>query len=170
MIETHRSDGANGDWIDIRPNQSLSWAQVRMIGVILAIPAVFIALGFLLAGVWMIIPFSGLELAAAATALWLVSLNGQRREVVRFCGDSVTVEKGRYGCKSRRIFQRHWSRFEVECSNHPWYAPRIILRQHDRQEEIGSFLNEDEKGVLIDELRGLVQKAQRVDADPGAKP
>lgn len=160
MIETHHGDGPNGDWIDIRPNQSLSWGQVRMIGVILAIPAVIIALGFLLAGAWMIVPFSGLELAAVTTALWLVSLNSQKREVVRFSGDSVTIEKGRYGCKSKREFQRHWARFEVECSNHPWYAPRIILRQHNRQEEIGSFLNEEEKGVLIEALRDLVRKAK----------
>lgn len=168
MIETHLADGANGDWIELRPNQSLSWAQIRMIGVILAIPAVFIAVGFLIAGVWMIVPFSGLELAAVTTTLWLVSLNGQKREVVRFSGDSVTVEKGRYGCQSRRTFQRHWSRFEIECSNHPWYAPRIILKQHDRQEEIGAFLSEDEKGILIAELRGLVQNAQRLDAAHGS--
>lgn len=158
MIETHLEDGPGGAWIDIRPNRSLTWRQVQLIGVVLAIPALMIAIGFLLAGAWMIVPFSGLELAAVAIALWLVSLNGQKREVVRFCGDRVTVEKGVYGCNRKRSFQRHWARFEVERSDHPWYAPRIILRQHDRREEIGSFLNEIEKGQLIEELRALVRR------------
>lgn len=158
MVRAHRDSSGTCEWIDIRPDRSLDWGQVRFVLLVMAIPPVLIGAGFALAGAWMILPFSGLELVAVWAALWAVALAGEQREVLRFEPDWVTLEKGRYFPLRRHRFRRQWAHFDLESSDHPWYGPRLFLRQQARSEELGSFLSEEGKRELVTLLRRVVSE------------
>jgi uncharacterized membrane protein len=53
-------------------------------------------------------------------------------------------------------YQRFFTRFLVEAPQHPWYQPRIEIRDRDQRLEIGRFLRADEKRDLIAHLRRMI--------------
>ncbi len=156
MVTTHLLSGSGLSWIDLRPNRALTWRQVQLCMLCIGLPALVIGLGFTLVGGWLVLPFSGMEGIAVCFALWWVSLNCERREVIRFHQDEVVVERGRYRPTYRRQFQRAWSRFEVEAGGSEWQLPRIWLCQSGQREELGTFLNGPERERLVAELRRVV--------------
>ncbi len=161
MVRAHRDSSGACNWIDIRPDRTLSWGQLRVALLVMTILPLVIAVGFTLAGAWVILPLSGLELLAVWLALWAVAVAGEQREVIRFDRDWVTLEKGRYYPLRRRRFRRQAAHFDVESSDHPWYGPRIFLRQTTCSEEIGAFLSEAGKRDLVKMLHGVVAEANQ---------
>ncbi len=168
MVTTHLLSGAGLSWIDLRPNRALTWRQVQLCMLFVGLPALVIGLGFTLVGGWLVLPFSGMEGIAACFALWWVALLCERREVIRFSGDEVVVERGRYRPTYRRRFQRAWSRFEVQQAGSEWDLPRIWLCQSGRREELGTFLNGPERERLVAELRRVVAVHNALSGVPGA--
>ena len=49
-----------------------------------------------------------------------------------------------------------WTRLIVLPQERPWHPLRIFLRGRDSQIEIGTFLNDDDKRILIKHLRQFV--------------
>lgn len=167
MVTTYLLSGPGRSWIDLRPNRALTWRQVQLCMLFVGLPALVIGLGFTLVGGWMVLPFSGLEMVAFCLALWWVSLLCERREVIRFSPGEVVVERGIYRPSYRSRFQRAWSRFEVEESDSEWSLPRIWLCQSGRREELGAFLNWEDRQRLVAELRRLVVVHNAIDGLQG---
>ncbi len=163
MVTTHLLRNPGLSWIDLRPNRALNWRQVQVCMLCVGLPALTIGLGFTLVGGWMVLPFSGLELVAFCFALWFVSLMCERREVIRFDHDDVIVERGIYRPSYIQRFQRAWSRFEIEDSDSEWHMPRIWLCQSGRREELGTFLNWEDRQRLVAELRRVVVVHNAID-------
>ena len=157
MIETRIDESAQSVQYVLRPNQSWTWrANVWFLGVLGAV-SLTIALSFTWMGMWMILPWSVIELSVIACCLWLCVRRGYRQEVIILQPECVLLQKGQRQQPPRisieRTFERFFTRFHVERHAHPWRDPRLQLCYRAEKYEIGAFLPADEKKQLIAALR-----------------
>jgi uncharacterized membrane protein len=147
----------------IGPNASLSergaWAFMGLCSVV----ALGIAVWFVIHGLWMILPFAGLELAALGAALWVAQRRNRYREVVEFRESSVAVEFGVLGrgAGTRLEFPRAWVRCELERGRWRHEPGRLRLGCSGQWIEIGRCLTDDEREELALRFRELLRPATR---------
>ncbi len=130
----------------------------------IAVPLLLISTALATQGLWLVLPFAGLELAALFTALYLVSHAAQRCQVVSIGDAVVTIEKGRDrgncgdkgGPEERFEFARGWVKVELAEATGRWYPPKLWVGASGRRVEIAEFLAEDEKVELAAELHRLL--------------
>lgn len=139
----------------LMPNNSASWQQVQVFLLSLALVMVVIALSFAWAGAWLILPFAGLELAAVVISFYYVSLANTTKEVITFSTDEIKIELGRSKVQHSTCFQRAWTRVIITQSTKPLAIPSILLKCKSHSVEIGTFLNSDDKKLLIQHLKKL---------------
>lgn len=120
-------------------------------GVVAAV-TVAIAGGFALAGAWVILPFSGLELAFLYGVLLLLGRQHGDYERISLQGDRLILESVDSRRARRLEFNRCWTRVVLgrdPVSGHR----RVALKSHGREVEIGRFMNDNERLALAGELR-----------------
>lgn len=164
VITECRNAAVGGDEIRrlvIAPNRSMSWRQTVWFFVSIGAVTLGVASAFAALGLWMILPFAGLELLALGTCLYLVALRGDRREVVSVTSDQVKVEKGRIrrlgaagGPETNEAVSRHWAR--VRCASVAGGPTRLLICASGRHIEVGEFLAEEEKQVLAERIRAII--------------
>lgn len=142
--------------IILRPNISATWHANKLFIYTASAVAVVIATFFFFMGAWLILPFAGLEIMLLVSCLYYFYRHYMRMEVVHFTQDSIHVEKGVRQADDRWQCQRFWARIYVSDAFHPWYPPRIEIHCRGKTIEIGAFLNEEDKNVLVRELRKLI--------------
>jgi uncharacterized membrane protein len=113
---------------------------------------------FALYGYWPVLPFAGLEVIVLGIAFYRCLSRSQLREVVTVGSEVVSVEKGRQQPQQRWECPRAWARVVLERAPIAWYPRRLTVAFQGRRVEIGQFLNEEERGVLADELRQALQR------------
>ncbi len=150
--------------IVLRPNRSWTWrANTYFVGTLLII-SLAIATAFTARGMWVILPFTVLEMSVLLACLYYCVRRTHLQEVLIFSPESLVLERGVNRPQLRVEFQRYFTRFFVRGPRHPWYRQRIALRCRDQEMEIGSFLSGDEKEDLIRQLREMIH---RLEAAPG---
>lgn len=140
-------------------NGSLSRSQA--FGVLLAIGLLMtlIAGGFWAMGLWLVLPFSGLEWLMLASAVRWSLRNSELKEVVTIDPTRVLVERGRRRPEQRFEFQRAWVQLNWRKPKFRSYSGSVELRSHGKQVVLGEFLPETERKKLMQEL-GRILKNQ----------
>jgi uncharacterized membrane protein len=90
----------------VRRNQSLSWRGNKFFIYFMAAISFGIAGMLALQGLWLILPFAGLEILALTLGLYMCSLRCRDQEVVTIDDDLVMVEKGRQKPSETWQFER----------------------------------------------------------------
>jgi uncharacterized membrane protein len=146
----------DGTWrFELLPNRSSSWAQTRRFLMVIALLNGLIALLFAWQGLWLVLPFSGLEVAALGASLYCCSRATYRRELILVEGGRVVVLRGAERIECRDEFAR-------ACVGLKWQAvgeggrSRRLLGSHGRFSEIGAFLGETERRQLAGDLGRLL--------------
>lgn len=147
--------------IVIGPNASLSvrhaWQFMALIsGVSLAIAAVMVA-----QGLWMVLPFTGLELMAVGAALWVAMRRNAYREVLVFGERNLRFEFGDIGRgpTASLEFARSATRVWLE-SGHTRHAPtRLILSAAGQRVLLGRCLTDEERERLYWRIKQLLTPA-----------
>lgn len=142
--------------ITIRPNSSLSWRGNLQFLASMSAVSMSIAAWFAWQGTWLILPFAGAELTVLAAALYLVSSRSMHREVVLIDADTVKICKGCREVELIARLQRYWARVRLEVPEKTWYPSRLVIQSHGQQTEVGSFLDEGERGVLAERLKRAI--------------
>jgi uncharacterized membrane protein len=126
----------------------------RIFGLLAAL-SLTLALAFVAAGAWMVLPYSLLELAILAVAFRYIERRAMDWERLTVSGDRVIVERCLGGARERREWNRPWVRAELEESR---FGPhrRLLLRCGGEQWEFGDALAESERGAVARELRRLI--------------
>ena len=156
MVESWIKPEMDEAHIVLRPNRSWTWRANLALFSTLAGVSVLIGLGFLLHGMWMILPFNVLELTVVFLCLHYLLRRTRQQEVIRFTDETVRVERGATEPEQVMTFERHWTRIHVVPPLRS--APRrITIRSREVVEPIGTFLNDDDQRLLVVELRRLVQ-------------
>ena len=141
----------------IRPNQSLSWRGAVRIYAAIATCCLGIGVLFAFYGYWPVLPFAGLEVLLLGIAFYRCLLRSQLREVITVSAEVVSVEKGRHQPQEHWECPRVWARVALQQAPIAWYPRRLTVAFQGRQVEIGQFLNEEERGVLAEELQQMIR-------------
>jgi uncharacterized membrane protein len=124
----------------------------------LAFIATLISTFFLLQGLWLIAPFSGLEVLALLGCLYLRARSNIQTEVIKFKPDKVIIEQGRTFAEKSWEYHRSWAKVFVRKPRLRGRPDRIVIRSHGREVELGSFLNKDDKETLVKKLRNIIYR------------
>ena len=137
----------------------MSWRQNLLLLGLITLLSLAIAVGFYLAGAKVILPFSILEVIALFAGIYYCAWQRQRKELITFQEHQVTIQKGFYQPLSTHHYHRLWCQLIIREATHPWKAPSIHIRSHGKELELGSFLNRQDKLILIDRLKKLFSNA-----------
>lgn len=144
------SYGENQTQLIMRPDQSLSWRGNQYLLLALGIWLLCIALFFAYAGLWLVLPFLGLEVLALGAALYYVSRKLARQEVLEINHQHVRLSSGRYQPEHSRVFSRRELVVRITQPSHPWSCPVITLcGESYEQLRLGEFLNRDDCQKVI---------------------
>ena len=136
----------------VRRNQSLSWRGNKLFIYFMAAISFGIAGLFALQGLWLILPFAGLEILALTIGLYMCNLRCRDQEVVTIDNDLVIVEKGRQKPKEAWRFERAWANLELVKSPLRGHPSKLLIRSKGKETEIGRCLTNDERKSLSDSL------------------
>ena len=126
---------------------SLDWRLLHLVFGSLALFLTLVAVGFAIAGAWLVIPFAGFEIAGLGFAAWWTAKRSGDFERLAFDGDRVLVEIREQGQSRQFEFNRCWVRLVSG------KAGMFTLRSHGREVAIGRFCGEQSRQALARELR-----------------
>lgn len=142
--------------IILSPNNSASWDfNMKILGSQVLL-AVVIAIPFLYKGLWMVLPFSGLEIGALFAGLYYVVRKNFILEVITFKDHVLTIERGHTSVENSWEYQRLWTKIFVRTSAFRGHPRKIMVRSHGKEMEIGAFLNKSDKEMLIKKLKRII--------------
>ncbi len=156
MIEYDQIESPRGYRLVLSPNCSISWRELIIFYLITCLLALAIGLFFAFNGMWMVLPFSGLEMLALGTGLYIVSRNAHRREVISLDEHHVRVEKGIDKVDHRWKFQTHWTRLKVAEKDGRRSGKELSLGSHGEYVVVGDFLSKNEKDDLAFRLKDCI--------------
>ena len=123
---------------------------------VLTVNLLIIALGFYTIGLWMVLPFAGVELAAVYCAFYWCSYKSRYREVISIDQDNVRITTGYGRIQHSCTFNRFWTTVLLQNSKLKGYPERLMLRSAGKEVEVGTCLTSEEKQALLLRLKQLV--------------
>jgi uncharacterized membrane protein len=111
---------------------------------------------FTLQGMWLVLPFSGLEMAALGYGLYLTSRKVYRREVITLDEETTRIEKGVRRVDQSWEFKTPWVRLRDERKGTRAEQRRLVIGMSGDSVEVGSFLANWEKDALAFQLKGCI--------------
>lgn len=159
LIDTDVHPG-NGDAVlTLKPNKSLSWKQTKLVFLFFACCLFALTLYFVLHGAWLVIPFTGLELLVLGMGLYLQSCWAAQKQIITVDDREVRISSERRG-ELPLSFPLHWFQIKLLSNSQSWYPNRLIVGSHGRFIEIGSYLVEEERERVAEQLHRLVKEAK----------
>lgn len=133
-----------------KPNCSLTPSgRVKLI-LLLAIIPLTIAVAFAIAGVWIVLPFAGLELSALAYAFYTINCHAEDYESITIEDSRLVVERRNNRHISQYVLNPYWAKVVVE--NAP-NGTQLWLRSHGKDIEVGHFMNSEQRVKLAQQLQ-----------------
>lgn len=141
----------------IRPNRSLTvrgmvWLLAAYAGLM-----TLIGVGFMHAGLWMVLPFAGLEaVVIIAIFYFLVYRHLDDHEAVILEGENLSIIKHEGRVRSYYELPRYWTRVDLEPGQHRGQPSRLLLQSQGRAVEIGAQVREEGRRALAGQVRRLL--------------
>lgn len=142
-----------------KPNNSLTASQRVKLVAVLAIIPLLVAVGFVLAGMWMVLPFFGLELLALGYAFYYVNCHAGDYESIRIEDGCLVVERRNLNYTSRDMLNPYW--VQVVMQDQPSRELRLYLRSHGKELEIGRYMTSEQRAGLGAQLRKRTGQAPK---------
>lgn len=160
MVEVQTASGPQRCRIRLLANRPLTLGQLKFCFLIIALGSLTFAVGFALLGLWVPLPFAGIELALLWWCLRSVwQRNSSLAESIEIGPDRVTVASSRPHFK--RDFLTGWLRIEVRQDRSDWYPRRLLLSCYGDELEVGAFLTDTERNEAAEAMRVAVKSAIR---------
>jgi len=156
MIESNLDTAKRCGYIIACPNMSANWRTTKIILWFISFITLLIALTFSFFGLWLILPFAGLEVLALFAFSYWVAYQCCRKEVITIKDNQLTVEKGHHCPQFTWRTELFWTRLIIDRPAFRGHPFKLYLRSKEQRLEIGEFLNEDDKKQLISVLRDVV--------------
>ena len=157
MIEVQDNNDSNTRLI-VTANQSMSWKANLYLAASLGVVCMGVAIAMAAYGLWMVIPFAGLEVIFIVVCLYLTLKRLSRQEVITVNKDAIKLEWG-YNEPDKVVkLPRRWSSLSYRCTDNLFEVGELSLRAHGRQYPVGDCLNREEKKALYGELQAALAK------------
>ena len=146
----------NNFLIEISPNYSLrGWNRIIFLGS-LAFICLSIGIFFLIMGAVLVLPFAGLEVILVLTCFYLSFRWSQQKEIIYISNEKIKLEKG-------RIFkEKTWEEFRsfvvLEVVRDQHNSDKFCFQSKGKRFYFGSFLNDDDKLILKNELKRIINQ------------
>ena len=135
-----------------RRNDSLGTRARGLLFASLCAVSFGLAFGFAMFGAWMVLPYSAAEMGLLYWAFRWFERHARDWERIAIAGDRLIVERKTCGKRTRREFNRCWTRLEVEDAG-LLRAPRLALRFAGESLRFGDALSAHERANVARELR-----------------
>lgn len=143
--------------ITVSANSSLSAEGNLKLLIVLAILSLIVAIGFVGAGAWLVLPFAGLELLAFAYAFYYISLHVNDVQVITVIDDKVIIETKGYQKQERAEFNRYWAQVHLRKQKNGLSG--LFIGSHGKEVEFGrGFINEEQREFIAKELKLILKK------------
>jgi len=140
----------------LSPNCSISWRELLFFYLLTCAVALAVGLFFTFHGLWFVLPFSGLEMAALGTALYLTSRKVHRREVIILNPERTRIEKGLRRIERSWEFSTPWVKVIDDCPEGLRAKRTLAIGVSGERIEVGSFLANWEKDALAFQLKDCI--------------
>ena len=137
----------------VTPNCSMTWRDNKIFVASLATISFGIAGAFAMQGLWMILPFAGIEIIFLTVILYLCCLRATQCEVISIDADNIQIEVGRQKAREIHSFQRAWTSVELYSSQTSNEQSRLIIRSKGKELEIGACLSELDRKSLASSIK-----------------
>jgi len=161
MVESNLDSTGTQGQIILCSNRSASWRTVKLVLWLVSTFAMIIALSFAFVGLWMVLPFAGLEVLALVGFMYWVALQCRRQQVIHIGRYQIVVEQGYQYPKKTWESELFFTRLVISTPPYRGHPRRLFLHSKQQQLEIGEFLNDEEKNRLIADLRGAIKMVNR---------
>lgn len=156
MVQADINKNTGNGTLVLKPNNSATWQFNVIVISSLALFTFLIAGIFLIQGLWLILPFSGLEIILLYLGLSICVHANTTTEVIIFHDNTVVIEKGHTHPEHSWEYQRSWAKIFVKSPEHRGHPKRIFIRSHGKELELGAFLNKQDKENFISKLKNIV--------------
>ncbi|MEJ2419454.1 MAG: DUF2244 domain-containing protein, partial [Exilibacterium sp.] len=92
--------------IILSPNRSIEWKAIKYWLLIISLPALIIAIDWLIMGLWMILPFVGIELGLLSYFMYRICYKNYYQQYIDINKNSVTVTAGIHPPLQQQLFTR----------------------------------------------------------------
>ena len=147
MIISHLENGCGP--ITLLPNRSASWTQTKLFLLAAGGLTLIIAIGWAAMGLWVVLPFAGIEVALLTGLMYKVSRSTYQRQVIVLEAERVVLEFGINFPRQRWVFARPDAFMTFADADHPMGTSTVELRDSSTHVEIGGFLNQKDKKKLL---------------------
>lgn len=149
--------------IILSPNRSVEWSQVKLWLLFLSFPAIVIATGWLIVGVWIILPFVGLELGLLSFFMYRICYQNYYQQTITVDNDYVTVLIGIHSPQQLHQFSRDDCYLNVNKPSKPIENLTLTLQSESFNVDIGHFLNQSDLELTRKSLvaAGLMECSNR---------
>jgi uncharacterized membrane protein len=156
MVRVKRDKSGRGFRFLLAPNRSISWRELLLFYLLTCIVALAIGLFFTLQGLWLVLPFSGLEMLALGLGLYVTSRKVYRREVILLDSERVRIEKGVQRIDRIWEFSTPWVSIRDDRDKDRRGRRRLVIGASGSSVEVGSFLANSEKDELAFQLKDCI--------------
>ena len=159
MVHFDKLDDSSGYRFVLSPNCSISWRELVIFYLFTCVIALAVGIFFTLQGLWLVLPFSGLEMLALGTGLYVTSRKVYRREVITLDSERLRIEKGVQRVDESWEFKTHWVRVSDTVEGARGTDRRLAIGVSGETVEVGSFLANSEKDALAFQLKDCIIRA-----------
>ena len=156
MVNVDKANSPRSWRFVLSPNCSISWHELLLFYLFTCVVILAIGVFFTLQGMWLVLPFSGLEMAALGYGLYLTSRKVYRREVITLDRRLTRIEKGVQRISESWEFDTPWVRLVDEKTGVEGRRRRLALGSHGNYVEVGEFLDNSEKERLAFQLKDCI--------------
>jgi uncharacterized membrane protein len=156
MVSVSKVSSGGSYRIVLKPNCSISWRELMFFYLLTCAVALAVGLFFTLQGLWLVLPFSGLEMLALGIGLYLTSRKVYRREIITLDQKRTRIEKGLRQIEQSWDFKTPWVRIEDEHAGGQNPRRRLTISMSGESVEVGSFLANSEKEALAFQLKDCI--------------
>ncbi|MDH3386559.1 MAG: DUF2244 domain-containing protein [Gammaproteobacteria bacterium] len=140
----------------LSPNCSISWHELVLLYIFTCVVALAIGIFFTIQGMWLVLPFSGLEMLALGACLYLTSRKVYRKEVITLDQRRIRIEKGVQQVSQSWEFETPWIRLIDEQTGARDRQRKLAIGSHGNYVEVGAFLDNSEKERLAFQLKDCI--------------
>ncbi len=155
MVSVEKKSNSNY-LITLSPNSSLTGIYRIIFLASISFICIGIATVFYFFGAYLILPFAGIEIAILLIAFYISFKWSSRKELIYISQEVVKIEKGIH--KAEYLWEefRTFTSFQIEKDANK--SLRLSFRSKGDDVIVGDFLNEDDKNILINEIRNIIDE------------
>lgn len=149
----------NATIVELTPNRSASWRDVKILLIAIGIFVMFIATAWAFVGAWVILPFAGFEVGLLALLMYKVSLRCHNKQVITISKEKIVFECGIKSPEFRWQFNRPDTHLAISEANTDFDRPQLVLTDENVSILLGDFLNQSDCVIARNTLKqaGLIE-------------